>query len=109
MDYAHLGFALLLVLANGFFVATELALVKVRPSRLQALAEEHRPGASRVLKMLSRLDACLAVTQFGVTLSSLGLGWIGEPAFAHLTQPVVEAFMPAGVAAMQLTHSLALA
>jgi CBS domain containing-hemolysin-like protein len=59
--------------------------------------------------MVKRLDAYLSVTQFGVTLSSLGLGWIGEPAFAHLIQPLVEAVLPAGAAATQLTHTLALA
>ena len=76
----------LLVLANGFFVAVEFALVKLRRSRLQALAEEGRAGAPRLLRMHQKLDEYLAASQFGITLASLGLGWVGEPAFASLME-----------------------
>src|SRR5262249_30958297 len=86
--------ALLLVLVNGFFVATEFALVRMRPSHLQSLVEEGKPGALHALKMVQRLDAYLSATQFGITLASLGLGWLGEPAFARLIEPVAKALFP---------------
>ncbi|PTL82588.1 hemolysin family protein [Vitiosangium sp. GDMCC 1.1324] len=108
MEWVFLGLALLLVFANGFFVATEFAIVKIRHTRLQALADEGRPGAGSALKMVEKLDAYLSATQFGITLASLGLGWLGEPAFAHLLEPVLTRVVPeaAGVA---LAHSLAVA
>jgi len=89
-----LSLALLLVLVNGFFVATEFALVRMRPSHLQSLVEEGQPGALHALKMVQRLDAYLSATQFGITLASLALGWIGEPAFARLLEPVAKALFP---------------
>lgn len=105
MEWVFLGLAILLVLANGFFVATEFAIVKIRHTRLQALADDGRPGASNALKMVEKLDAYLSATQFGITLASLGLGWLGEPAFAHLLEPVLTRLVPeaAGVA---LAHTL---
>jgi len=86
--------ALLLVLVNGFFVATEFALVRMRPSHLQSLVEEGQPGALPAQKMAQRLAAYLSATQFGITLASLALGWIGEPAFARLLEPVAKALFP---------------
>ncbi len=80
--------ALLLVLANGFFVAVEFALVKVRTTQLEALAEEGRPGAVQALVMRRQLDTWLSASQVGITLASLALGWVGEPAFHHLIEPV---------------------
>jgi CBS domain containing-hemolysin-like protein len=82
LPWGLLGLSVLLVLANAFFVATEMALVRVRPTRLKTLVEEGKPGAAEALKMTARLDTVLSATQLGVTLASLGLGWIGEPAFA---------------------------
>lgn len=73
-----------LVLANGFFVATEFALVSVRRTRIQQLAAEGDPRAPGVLDLLSHLDTYIAATQLGITISSLALGWIGEPAVATL-------------------------
>ena len=107
MDYVYLALALLLVFANGFFVATEFAIVRIRTSRLRALVEEGRPGAGTALKMVSRLDGYLSACQFGITLASLGLGWLGEPAFARLVEPVVARVAPEG--AEQISHSIALA
>ena len=72
----------LLVLANGFFVASEFALVAVRKSRIEALAADGDKAATRLLGMLNNLNAYISATQLGITLSSLGLGWIGEPAVA---------------------------
>ena len=103
-----LGLALgvLLVLLNGFFVAAEFALVKVRPTQLDPhVAAGSRPG--KVARhMVSHLDAYLSATQLGITLASLGLGWIGEPAFAWLIEPLV---MRLPFASPALLHSLALA
>ncbi|HYO51648.1 hemolysin family protein [Archangium sp.] len=108
MEWVFLGLAILLVFANGFFVATEFAIVKIRHTRLQAMVDEGRPGASNAMKMVEKLDAYLSATQLGITLASLGLGWLGEPAFAHLLEPVLNQVVPeaAGVA---LAHSLAVA
>jgi CBS domain containing-hemolysin-like protein len=108
MEWVFLGLALLLVLANGFFVATEFAIVKIRQTRLQALVDEGRPGAGAAMKMVEKLDAYLSATQFGITLASLGLGWLGEPAFAHLLEPLFNGLVPAA-AGPTLAHSLAVA
>jgi CBS domain containing-hemolysin-like protein len=93
-EWIFLGLAILLVFANGFFVATEFAIVKVRATRLQGLVDEGRPGAGMAMKMVEKLDAYLSATQFGITLASLGLGWLGEPAFAGLLEPVIARFVP---------------
>lgn len=82
--------ALLLVLLNGFFVLAEFAIVKVRATRLEQLAEGGARDAKVALHVVSRLDDYLSATQLGITLASLGLGWIGEPAFAGLFQRVLD-------------------
>lgn len=74
----------LLVFANGFFVASEFALVAVRKSRVESLAAAGNAGARRLLDLLNNLNAYISATQLGITLASLGLGWIGEPAVARL-------------------------
>ncbi|MGB3331014.1 MAG: CNNM domain-containing protein, partial [Thermomicrobiales bacterium] len=79
-----------LVLANGFFVATEFALVSVRRTRMQQLAAEGDPRAPGVLDLLAHLDTYIAATQLGITISSLALGWIGEPAVATLLHGLLE-------------------
>lgn len=79
---------ILLVAANGFFVASEFALVAVRKSRIEAQAAEGDPAAIRLLGMLNNLNAYISATQLGITLSSLGLGWLGEPAVARLLEPL---------------------
>ncbi|HEX9119889.1 MAG TPA: hemolysin family protein [Terriglobales bacterium] len=77
---------LLLVAANAFFVAAEFALVSVRDTRIQQLIEAGRVGARTVRKLHERMDELLSAVQLGVTLASLGLGWIGEPTLAALLQ-----------------------
>ncbi|MDE3103543.1 MAG: HlyC/CorC family transporter [Acidobacteriota bacterium] len=72
------------ILANSFFVAAEFALVSVRETRIQQLIALGRPGASTVLKLKRNIDEFLPAVQFGVTLASLALGWIGEPAIADM-------------------------
>jgi CBS domain containing-hemolysin-like protein len=76
----------LLVLVNGFFVASEFALVGVRRSRIVALAAAGSRRARRLLSLLDNLNAYISATQLGITMASLALGWIGEPAFAHLLE-----------------------
>jgi len=81
--------ALVCVIANAFFVGAEFALAKVRPTSLEAAARSgDDPVAERTLKILSHLDEYLAATQLGITLASLGLGWLGEPAVAELLEPL---------------------
>lgn len=80
---------LFLVLGNGFFVASEFALVAVRKSRIEAMAAEGDVAATKLLAMLNNLSAYISATQLGITLSSLGLGWVGEPVVAALLEPVL--------------------
>jgi CBS domain containing-hemolysin-like protein len=77
---------ILLVLANGFFVASEFALVGVRRSRVETLTAQGSPNARRLLRLLNNLNAYISATQLGITMASLALGWIGEPVFAHLLE-----------------------
>jgi hypothetical protein len=86
--------AFLLVVLNGFFVAAEFGLVKLRQTRVKALAASHGWRGQILAKVHSRLDAYLSACQLGITLASLALGWIGEPAFARLLEPL---FLAAGV------------
>jgi CBS domain containing-hemolysin-like protein len=79
-----------LVLANGFFVASEFALVGVRRSRILTLAQGGDKRAQRLLGLLDNLNAYISATQLGITLASLALGWIGEPAVAHLLEGPLE-------------------
>ncbi len=81
----------LLLAANAFFVAAEFALVKVRGARIAALAESGSPTARLTVRILGDIEAYLAACQLGITMASLGLGWLGEPAVASLLQPVLEA------------------
>lgn len=106
--YIFMLLAFVLVLANGVFVAFEFAIVKVRRSRIEQLVAEGVPGSGIALKIVSRLDAYLSATQFGITLASLGLGWLGEPAFARVIQPLIQKFAPAGADVTELSHTVAL-
>lgn len=78
--------ALLLVFLNGFFVLSEFAIVKVRRSKLEELAKNGNNSAKLALKVTASLDSYLSATQLGITLSSLALGWIGEPAIAEILE-----------------------
>ena len=75
-----------LVFANGFFVASEFALVGVRRSRIETLAAAGSNNARRLLRLLDHLNAYISATQLGITMASLALGWIGEPVFAHILE-----------------------
>lgn len=87
-SFLGLILVIFLVLANGFFVASEFALVAVRKSRIEAQAAEGDSAAVRLLAMLNNLNAYISATQLGITLSSLALGWIGEPFVASLLDPL---------------------
>ncbi|GGI98544.1 cobalt transporter [Halobellus salinus] len=89
--------ALFLVALNGFFVASEFAFVRVRSTSVEQLAEEGRAGSAALQDVMGNLDDYLAATQLGITIASLGLGWIGEPAVAALIEPVLEPVLPASV------------
>jgi CBS domain containing-hemolysin-like protein len=86
LEALKIFFVLLLVFANGFFVASEFALVGVRRSRIAALAESGDRRARRLLRQIDNLNAYISATQLGITLASLALGWIGEPVIAHLLE-----------------------
>ncbi|RHM55373.1 hemolysin family protein [Mitsuokella sp. AF33-22] len=96
MDIVPILFQLLLVFflifMNGFFVAAEFSCVKIRPSRLETLIQEGSRQAKYAKRLTDHLDASLSVTQLGITLASLGLGWVGEPAVATLILPVTRFF-----------------
>ena len=96
--------AFLLVFLNGFFVAAEFALVKVRPTQLDPYVTQGSRRGKVARHMVRHLDAYLSATQLGITLASLALGWIGEPAFAHLLRPVL---VSAG-ASEAMVHSVSL-
>lgn len=93
MEYTTVVFNLLIVMflvfLNGFFVAAEFAIVKVRSSRIDTLAHDGHAKAKYAKKLVDHLDAYLSVSQLGITLASLGLGWVGEPAVAKLIDPVI--------------------
>lgn len=88
MTALKLAAVLALVVLNGFFVASEFAIIKVRTSQLDALIEEGDRRAGVARHVLDHLDAYLSATQLGVTLASLALGSVGEPVFAHLLAPI---------------------
>ncbi|MEO6508958.1 MAG: hemolysin family protein [Patescibacteria group bacterium] len=98
---------LLLVFLNGFFVASEFSLVAIRKTRIQDLARKGNKSAERVHEALKHLNTYISATQLGITLASLALGWIGEPALAHFIEPIF-GFIP-DTAAVITSHSLAVA
>ncbi len=98
---------LILVAANGFFVAAEFSLVSVRKTRVAELVALQRSNAGALQRAVDNLDANLAATQLGITISSLALGWIGEPALAHLVEPLA-ASLP-GAVATATSHAIAVA
>lgn len=111
-DLIGIGSVLVLILANGFFVAAEFSLVAVRPSRVEELIGNGAANAQVLQRAIRKLDANLAATQLGITISSLALGWIGEPALAHLIEPLFAALPgwlgPAGTHATAVALAFAL-
>lgn len=95
-----------LVLLNGFFVAAEFAIVKVRDTQLQPVAEKGHLRARVARRVVGNLDASLSATQLGITLASLGLGWFAEPVFAELLEPALHAL---AVESASARHSISFA
>ncbi|MEK6375861.1 MAG: hemolysin family protein [Acidobacteriota bacterium] len=100
----YLLLAFLFVLANGFFVAAEFAIVKIRPTQIAELAAKGSKRARMARRILKRLDAYLSAAQVGITFASLALGWVGAPAFSWLLLPL---FRGLGIFAEPLAHSIA--
>ncbi|MCL2124072.1 MAG: hemolysin family protein, partial [Desulfovibrionaceae bacterium] len=103
--------AVLFIVLNALFVAAEFSFVKVRRTRLEILDSEGNRRARSALFGVEHLDAYLSVCQLGITLASLGLGWIGEPAVASLLRPVLEAFSitnPALVSSLSIAVGFAI-
>ena len=97
LSIGQLVVALLLVVLNGFFVASEFAFVRIRGTSVEQLAAEGRTGAATLQEVMTNLDDYLATTQLGITIASLGLGWVGEPAVASLIEPVLEPVLSEGL------------
>ncbi len=89
MTALFLVLLLLLVLLNGVFVAAEFALVRTRKGRIEALAKEGESGAEQALEQIETIDESLAACQVGITLASIGIGFLGEPAIASLIEPAL--------------------
>jgi putative hemolysin len=90
----QIGLVFLLVLLNGYFVASEFALVSVRKTRIDELVKQGNKPAKLVQKSIAHLDTFISATQLGITLASLALGWIGEPAIAHFLEPFFNHYFP---------------
>lgn len=97
---------IVLVLLNGFFVAAEFALVKIRETQLDPLVAKNHRRAKIARRIIGNLDAALSATQLGITLASLGLGWIGEPIFADLLHPLMNWLQ---ITSPKIQHSVAFA
>lgn len=88
---------IILILLNGMFVAAEFALVRGRRSRFQALADGGNHAAARVLRQSNEIDRYLATCQIGITMASIGIGFLGEPAIARLVEPALEGTLSHGM------------
>ena len=96
---------LFLVLLNGFFVAAEFAIVKVRSTQIETLVKRHHRRARVADNVIQHLDAYLSATQLGITLASLGLGWLGEPFVAALLE---SALLSVGIKSRQVVSLISL-
>jgi CBS domain containing-hemolysin-like protein len=94
----------ILIALTAFFVASEFAIVKARKSRIDQLVEEGNQNALAAKKVITNLDEYLSACQLGITVTALGLGWIGEPAIAGLLQPVFSRFD----VAVSLSHAISI-
>ncbi len=100
-----LGLVALFVFLNGFFVAAEFALVKLRATQIERLAKRTDAAARGAVEVAQRLDRYLSATQLGITLASLGLGSVGEPAITHKLQSLLT---PLGIASERTVHSVSI-
>ena len=81
-----------LIITNGFFVAAEFALVKIKLREIKALSHTRQKTAKMLEQIVLHLDAYLSACQLGITLASLALGWVGEPMVAHMLEPLFATF-----------------
>jgi CBS domain containing-hemolysin-like protein len=103
-DTVNLIITAILILLNGFFVAAEFALVKVNASKIKSMQKNGNPFAGIAQWLYKRLNMALSACQMGITMASLALGWIGEPALAHLISPVL---MAMGITSQAVVHGVA--
>ncbi|MEQ9286208.1 MAG: hemolysin family protein [Cyclobacteriaceae bacterium] len=104
MDGFKIGLTVIFIILNGFFVAAEFALVKISKSKLKVMMNEGRPFAVTAMWLFKRQNLALSACQLGITMASLALGWIGEPAIAHLITPVI---YDMGITSEGLIHGIA--
>ncbi len=104
IDLAEVVLAIFLVILNGFFVAAEFSLVKVRGSQIEEMVRQNRPFSKTAMWLVERLEDSLSACQLGITMASLALGWVGEPAFARLLEPRLA---EAGVTSPAVIHGVA--
>ena len=108
MDFVNIALALLLVGANAFFVATEFGVTRLRPAQVDAWVRQRRAGAGSVKHAVDHIDSYLAACQLGITISSLGLGALGEPAFHHILEPLLgDSAQIAGIDAVGVVGGIA--
>jgi CBS domain containing-hemolysin-like protein len=100
----NLGVVVFLIFLNGFFVAAEFAIVKIRDTQLAPLVARGNKRAQVARRLITNLDAALSATQLGITLASLGLGWVAEPVFEKLLTPLTKAL---GITSPDVRHRLA--
>lgn len=108
MSVLLLVLLLLLVAVNGFFVAAEFSLVRSRRGRIEQLAEKGESGAAAVVEQLERIDESLSACQVGITMASIGIGFLGEPSLAKLLEPVFGGFSHGVAAGLSLAFAFAL-
>lgn len=102
----QIGLVILLIILNGFFVASEFGLVAVRKTRIDELIKNGNRSAKLVKQAYGDIGSYLSATQLGVTIASLALGWIGEPAIASLIEPSIQGIVPTGMVTIS-THTVA--
>ena len=105
-DGINIGLTVIFIILNGFFVAAEFALVKISKSKLKVMIREKRPFATTAMWLYKRQNLALSACQLGITMASLALGWIGEPAIAHLITPLIQDL---GVTSDKVIHGIAFA
>jgi len=108
MSVLLLVLLLVLVAINGFFVAGEFALVRSRRGRIEQLAEEGESGAEEAIEQLDQIDESLSACQIGITMASIGIGFLGEPSLAKLLEPVFGGLSHGAAVALSVTIAFAL-
>ncbi|MCG7317551.1 MULTISPECIES: hemolysin family protein [Brevibacillus] len=107
MEIFNLVMVFILIAFTGFFVAVEFAIVKIRTSRIDQLVAEKKPGALAAKKVITNLDEYLSACQLGITITAMGLGWLGEPTVHHMLQPLFERMNISGGVANTLSFIIA--